>query len=206
MAGSPRKRERRERVEALMTAEDSLDWLCARIASGETLVEFCREQDIPYVGINEWIQADDDRREQYRQALLVRESHSKELVIGELRNLLTADISEAFYADGSVKPMAEIPENVRRCLAGLELSEIWGGVGEDRMQVGVLKKIRCWDKMKAIELLAKTLNMLSEKREITGEGGGPVKVLAIRYPEKAATVEEWTARHKPKQVTDGDAE
>src|SRR5205807_321553 len=42
-----------------------------------------------------------------------------------------------------------------------------------------------------LELLAKaTCPEFRDKTELTGEGGGPVKVLAIRYPVKAASVEE----------------
>jgi hypothetical protein len=56
-----------------------------------------------------------------------------------------------------------------------------------------------------LELLAKAMcPEFREKHEITGDGGGPIKVLAVRYPEKAKSAEEWAARHKPKEVSQGD--
>lgn len=203
MAGTPKKRERRERLQALLQDEEAFDWLCARIASGETLVDICRELDIPYVAINEWIQEDEERRNQYQHALSVRETHGKELVIRELTRLLTVDITQAFDAAGSLKPIDQIPEDVRRCIAALEVSEVWGlNLEGDRIQTGVLKKIKFWDKNKATELLAKHLKMLVEKTEITGEGGGPVKVMAVRYPEKSTDAATWSERHKPKAIAE----
>lgn len=184
MAGTPKKRERQERLQALVQDEEAFDWLCARIASGETLLAFCRELDVPYVAVNQWIQQDDDRRVQYKQALEMRDAHNRDVVVTELLRILTVDITQAFYPDGSIKPISEIPEDVRRCIAGFELAEIWGGVGEDRMQIGVLKKLKLWDKNKALELMAKHLKMLTEKHEHSGPGGGPIqtnKTLRIEF-------------------------
>jgi len=204
MAGTPKKRERRERLQALLQDEEACDWLCARIASGDNLVNFCRELDIPYVAVNEWIQEDEDRRTQYKQALDVRETHNKEVVVGELMRMLTVDITQAFDENHALKPIDQIPEDVRRCIASLELSEIWGqSVEGDRIQTGVLKKIKFWDKNKATELMAKHLKMLVEKHEHAGEGGGPIKVMAVRYPEKSPDAKTWSERHKPKAIADG---
>src|ERR1051326_8508760 len=115
MAGTPKKRERRERLQALLNDEESFDWLCARIASGDNLVNFCRELDVPYVSVNEWIQEDEDRRTQYKQALDIREIHDKEDLKAELKSILHVDLTQAFNDDGSLKAINDIPEDVRRC-------------------------------------------------------------------------------------------
>jgi hypothetical protein len=176
MAGTPKKRERRERLKSLLQDHEAFDWICARIASGDTLVNFCRELDVPYVAVNEWIQDNEKRRQQYADALAFRETHSKELVISQLTSLLTVDITLAFNPDGSMRPLDEIPEDVRKCIAGLEISEEWGQSPEgDRIQTGLLKKIKFWDKNKAIEMLAKHLKMFVEKHEHTGKDGGPIR-------------------------------
>lgn len=212
MAGTPKKRERRERLQALINDEEALDWLCARIASGDNLVAFCRELDIPYVAVNEWIQENDERRQRYDAALKVRDTHQKEIIVGELMQMLTADITQAFDANGSLKPIDQIPEDVRRCIAGLEVSEIWGNVlvgdNNERMQTGVLKKIKFWDKNKATELMAKHLKMLVEKHEHAGKDGGPIQVMAVRYPVKAESAEAWAKQHAPKaaELPEGEGE
>lgn len=194
MAGTPKKRERRERLQQLLNDEEAFDWLCARIASGDNLVAFCRELDIPYVAVNEWIQEDEERAKQYKAALEVRDVHNKEAVIDELMKIMTVDITQAFNDDGTLKFMKDIPEDVRRCIAAVEFFEL-PGQGDVRK----IKKLRFWDKNKAQELMAKHLKMLTEKHEHTGADGGPMKVVAVRYPERSATAAEWAERQKRRQ-------
>ena len=207
MPGSPRKRERRERVKALMATTDSLDWLCARIASGENLVNICREMDVPYVAINEWIQQKDSRRHQYEQALRIRESHHKETLIRELMNAIAFDPEQLLLPDGTAKAMAEMPEEARRCIAGFEVAEIWGQVEDEgnagrprRAQIGHLKKFRFLDKIKAAELMARHLKMLTDKTEVTGKDGEPVKVKFVVMPERAESPEAWAEKYKPQEL------
>lgn len=191
MAGTPKKRERRERLQQLLADEEAFDWICARIASGDNLVNFCRELDIPYVAVNEWIQEDDDRRKQYKEALDLREAHLREVVIGELKRMLTVDLTQAFNEDGSPKRLQDIPDDVRQCIAGIELSDYPAPDGGR-----LIKKLRFWDKNKASELMAKHLKMLTEKHEHAGADGGPIRVMAVRYPERVADAKTWADRQQ----------
>jgi hypothetical protein len=163
MAGSPKKRERKARTEALLKDEMAIGTLCGRVASGETLIEICRDLDIPYSEVNTWIQSNKSRAESYAQALTVRESHNKDRVVSELLAMINADITQAFLPDGSLKAMDKIPENVRRWIAGFELHEQYDQEGN---VVGALKKVKLWDKVRVTELLAKHLKMLVDRQQV----------------------------------------
>lgn len=105
-------------------------------------------------------------------------------VLGELLRLARVDIAGAFYPDGGLKPIHEIPEDVRRAISGVEVLEEFSGRGGDRSQVGWTKKIKFWDKARALEMLAKHLGLLKERVELTGKDGGPVEVAELT-PEQA---------------------
>ena len=58
-----------------------------------------------------------------------------------------------------------------------------------------------------LELLAKAkCPEFREKHEITGEGGGPIKVVAVRFPVKEESAEEWQKKFgkKAQQIAETD--
>lgn len=78
-------------------------------------------------------------------------------VLRELLRLATVDIGQAFDAEGKLKPLHEMPADVRRALAGVEVTS--------HADVGTLTKVKFWDKTRALELLGKHLKLFTEKVE-----------------------------------------
>lgn len=183
MSGSPKRRARRERTEALIADPHALDVICGEVASGRTLADYCRdprpdrdepipegtEVDVLFSRVNAWLQGDDDRRKRYDDALSVRERHNKDDVISELLKLIKVDVTEAFNEDGDLRPLADIPPDVRRAIAGIEVEALFAGKGDARTQIGHLKKVKFWDKPRSIETLARHLKMLVDKHEVAGK-------------------------------------
>lgn len=89
-------------------------------------------------------------------------------ILKELLRLATVDITEAFDSMGQLKPLNEIPEDVRRAIAGLEVHELFDGQGEQRSIIGLAKKVKFWDKPRALELLGKHLKLFTDKVEHSG--------------------------------------
>jgi phage terminase small subunit len=110
-------------------------------------------------------QAIKNRMEKHTEAVGV----TVERVLKELVRMAWVDIGEAYDENQCLKPLSEIPEDVRRAIVSIETDEIWEweGSGEDRkrVQVGVTKKIKFADKRGSNELLGKYLKMFVERHE-----------------------------------------
>ena len=65
-------------------------------------------------------------------------------IVRELTFLGTADVSKAFDEEGNLLPIHEIPEDVRRAIAGFELVEERDENGEGTGHM--TKKVKFWDK------------------------------------------------------------
>lgn len=94
-------------------------------------------------------------------------------VLLELYRILTVDINEAFDEEtGALKPLKEIPEDVRRAISGIEVDEIWEtenfAASRRKVRVGETKKIKFWSKTEAAALLGKHLKLWVEKVGIEG--------------------------------------
>ncbi len=96
-------------------------------------------------------------------------SISAERVLGELKLLATCDIGGAFNTDGSLKPLHEIPEEVRRAISGVEVDELYEGHGKEREQVGYTRKVKFWSKPDCLIALGKHLKLFTERIEHTGK-------------------------------------
>ena len=111
-----------------------------------------------------------------------------ERLIKELCRVGLADPLGMFNDDDTLKPLREWPEDLRRSLSGIEIDELMVGKGEERRSMGFTKKVKFWDKLSAIEKIAKIRGyLLPEKHEhvhriegmagllaeIDGSGTGP---------------------------------
>jgi len=90
-------------------------------------------------------------------------------VISELYHLLTFDVSEIFDDNGKFKDIHVIPKELRKAIASIEVYEEYSGKGKNRQLTGYTKKIKFWDKIKVIELLAKHLGLIADKGEQSGD-------------------------------------
>lgn len=64
--------------------------------------------------------------------------------------------------NGQIKDIHVIPINIRRAISSIEVIEEFSGKGENKEFIGFTKKIRFWDKNKALESLAKHLGLFAE--------------------------------------------
>ena len=111
-------------------------------------------------------------------------------VLNRLVEIDQMDVLDILADDGSLRPIQEWPSTWRRYLSGMDVSELWEWQGDERKQVGLLKKIKWPDKVKNLELLGKHVDVQAW-REQHGHGnpkGGPIEVLGITTddPQEAA--------------------
>lgn len=91
-------------------------------------------------------------------------------VLRELMRLALVDIGEAFDDAGRLKPLKDIPPDVRRAIAGIEVFEETASDGEGgRCTVGQVRKVKFWDKTRGLELLGKHLKLFTDRLEVEGK-------------------------------------
>lgn len=121
--------------------------------------------------------------EKAKSEQLQRLEVSADVVLRELLRIATSDISQAFDGRG-LKPLHEIPEDLRRCISGVDSEAIFEGAGRDRTHIGDLQKVKLWDKTKALELLGKHLVLFTDKHEHLGKDGAPLSFVINLGEEK----------------------
>lgn len=76
-------------------------------------------------------------------------------VVLELARLGFLDPRKLFAEDGRIKPVSEWGDDIAAAIASVEVEELFEGRGDEREMVGHLKKVRFWDKGRALDILAK---------------------------------------------------
>lgn len=85
-------------------------------------------------------------------------------VLRELMRVGLSDIGQLFGKDGGIRPMHEMPEDARRALSSYE--EVLKEDGS------LVRKVRLWDKPRALEMLGKHLKLFVEVLEAKVEVDG----------------------------------
>lgn len=92
---------------------------------------------------------------------------TKERVLEELRRLAFSDLTAFYLPDGTFKPLPLLTADQRACLAGMETIVKNAKAGDG--VVDTVLKIKLWDKIHALEQLAKHFGLLVEKIEHSGD-------------------------------------
>lgn len=87
-------------------------------------------------------------------------------VLRELQTFGHFDPKDCFGSDGNLLSPPDMPEHARRALQSFDIEEIWEGKGDERRQVGVVKKVKFWNKPQGLELLGKHIKLFTESIEV----------------------------------------
>ena len=126
----------------------------------------------------------------YIQELLddraTRTQATADKVISEIFHLVSFDPAEIYDEEGRFKSIHSIPKNIRKAIASIETEEEFKRPldGSFKVKCGYIRKIKFWDKNKAIELLGKHLVLFTDKHEVTGADGAPLPAPAIIFQDK----------------------
>jgi phage terminase small subunit len=109
-------------------------------------------------------------------------------VVREAAMLAFADPTSIFDEDGRLLPVPRWPLRARRSISAIDIMTKKGMPGEDPTHR--VLKVRFHDKSKALELLARYLGMLVERREV----GGPGAFAALSDDELAERIHRASTR------------
>jgi len=89
-----------------------------------------------------------------------------QLLLAELKSLAFSDIGGLYDENNCLRNIKDMPESLRRAIAGIEVDEIWTGTGPAREKIGETKKVKLWDKKGSIDSFMKHLGMFIERLEV----------------------------------------
>ena len=94
---------------------------------------------------------------------------NSETVLRELLKIAMTDIRKLYSESGSLLPPQEWPDDVAKSVSAVEIEDLFDGYGEEREQIGYTKKVKLWDKTKALELLGRHLKLFTDKIEVKAD-------------------------------------
>lgn len=110
---------------------------------------------------------------------VVEAKDSVERLIAELCHVGLTDPIGIFDDNDNVLPIRLWPEDMRRALSGIEVFEEFEGRGAQRTSIGYTKKVKFWNKVDALEKIAKIRGYLQpEKHEHVHRVEGMAGLLA----------------------------
>ena len=93
-----------------------------------------------------------------------------ETVLQELAKLAFYDPGALLESDGSMKQIKDIDDVTRMAVAGLEVTELFEGTGDEKHAYGLCKKIKLADKGQNLERLGRYLKLFTDKLEVDAVG------------------------------------
>ena len=166
--GDEPKKSREARTREFLESADALQQICDHVASGGSLVDLANTMDIRFADLSRFIYNDPERLKKWTDALKLRDEWFYESIIGELRKIANVDLRRLFGEDGKMLDLKDIPADVAQALQSVDVEESYIGTGSERVFSGYTKKVKLWDKLKALELLMKKHKMLADVHEVKG--------------------------------------
>lgn len=92
-------------------------------------------------------------------------------VLLELKRIAFFDLRDLTDGEGNIRPLHELPEDIRRALAGVKIEALYSGRGNDRLEIGQIRDYNLLDKVRCLILLGKHVGLFQDKLkvEVTGE-------------------------------------
>ena len=103
-------------------------------------------------------------------------------VLRTLAEEKAADLADLFDEAGNVLPVREWPAVFRRgVVVGIESFEEYAGRGDERIAIGMVRKIKLADRVKHIELIGKHVDVQAwrEQKALTGPNGEPLTLATV---------------------------
>lgn len=168
---------------AFLAEPEALQRICAHLGDdARTLYEFCSAHGLRYQQVHAWLhdKAHPERISEYATALEARDSQLTDRVHRVMREVAEIDIRTLFDENGNLRPFDDMPDDVARSVAGLEVAHDKEG--------RETRKVRLNDRLKGADMLGRALGMFKDRVEVTGKGGGPVQTEELSTNEAARRV------------------
>jgi phage terminase small subunit len=108
---------------------------------------------------------------------------TKEQIVAELAKIGFSDIRKLFDEDNRLLNIKDIPDDIAASLSSSEVDQLWEQSENGKVQVGETKKIKLWDKLKALSQLSDIYgyNAPAKVAQTDAEGNN-VKTINLNLP------------------------
>lgn len=97
---------------------------------------------------------------------------TKEQIAAELVKIGFSDIRNLFDENARLLDIKEIPDDIAASLSSVEVDQLWGSSMDGKIQIGDTKKVKLWDKLKALSALTELYGFNAPiKSEVTTKIG-----------------------------------
>jgi len=138
-----------------------IEAILQHVANGGSLKQLSDMWDFDYACMRRIL--NQDHKPEWEAAKDARLEYKQEAIVNELEAIAYSDPTSIFKNDGSLKPIDEWPEQVRKSVAGIDVAETTTDDGETTT---IIKKIKLNPKIKALEIMAKEAELLHEKVDV----------------------------------------
>lgn len=90
---------------------------------------------------------------------------SAEWILKEILRVASVDLSQCYGEDGQLLHPKEMPNDVRRAISAIDVHKDF----TEGVEIGETRKVKLYDKLKALELLGRHLKMFKAELEISGK-------------------------------------
>jgi len=151
-----------EIAEAIVGDPERFMDFCRQIANGGSIKDICKRWNVNYGDLYAAIAINQKLSKVYHMALEARRHFDVEEMLEQMRALATSDVRSLFNPDGSLKHPNEMTAEESACIQSFEVETEINETDKEFIATKI-KKVKLWDKTKAIDLMGKALGMFVEK-------------------------------------------
>ncbi len=140
------------KINSIEVFENRIDEFFNHISNGGSATQYCKLVNCDYAVLMSKIRSNEESFKRYRDAVDNRKEWAKERIYEELQYMGNYNIKDAVRADGTMKTIQELPEDLSRSIK----------------EVDVDGSIKFQDKLKALDQKQKLLGLSVDKVEVTG--------------------------------------
>lgn len=141
-----------------------VDELCAHTINGGSVLDLCETWGLAWDRVWLWLMESRERQTKYEKAVHAQGEWAIARILKEIRLLAFTDHRELYNSEKRMKHPTEWSKELGAVVEGYEVVEYFEGVGREKAQVGFLKKVKMYDKQKALELYGKYLKMFGDRQ------------------------------------------
>jgi Phage terminase, small subunit len=86
-------------------------------------------------------------------------------VLEEYAKIAFSDIRQMFDGNNMLLSLKDVPDDIAACLSSVEVDQLWGASMDGKVQIGETKKVKVWNKINALDSLARHFGMFEKDNE-----------------------------------------